>query len=138
MKDHTQYAETLALYALNALDNTQERAELECHLRSCDECQAELETLRDDTALLALSAVGPAPPQRARQRLLDAISTAPVRSVKTQRVIVGVLRPRWLNFVPIAAALLLAVFSLMLLQRNARLLNRLEEARAQLGQQNEQ
>src|SRR5947209_2074904 len=138
MKEHTQYAESLALYALDALDNAGERAELETHLRSCGECQAELEALRGDTALLALSATGPAPPQRARQRLLDALGAAPATPAKTQRMIIGVLRPRWLSFVPIAAALLLAVFSLMLVQRNAHLMNRLDEARAQLTQQNEQ
>jgi len=134
MSEHTQYAESLALYALDALDNAADRAALETHLRSCTECQAELEALRGDTALLALSAVGPAPPARARQRLLDAISTAPAKSAKPQRMIVGVLRPRWLSFVPIAAALVLAIFSIMLLQRNARLMNRLEEAHAQLQQ----
>lgn len=134
MSEHTQYAESLALYALDALDNAGERAELESHLRSCDECRAELEALRGDTALLALSAMGPAPPARARQRLLDAISTASLKPARSQRMIVGVLRPRWLSFVPVAAALVLAIFSIMLLQRNARLMNRLDEARAQLQQ----
>lgn len=134
MSEHTQYAESLALYALDALDNAEERAALETHLRSCDECRMELEALRGDTALLALSAVGPAPPARARQRLLDAISTAPAKPAKSQRMIVGVLRPRWLSFVPVAAALVLAIFSIMLLQRNARLMNRLDETRAQLQQ----
>src|SRR5437763_506906 len=138
MKDHTQYAETLALYALGALDNADERADLEAHLNSCQECQSELDALRSDTALLALSAVGPAPPQRARQRLLDAISSAPPRREKIQRMVIGVLRPRWLNFVPIAATLLLAVFSLMLLQRNSRLLTNLEQARAELSENQKQ
>jgi len=138
MKDHTQYAETLALYALGALDNAEERADLESHLHSCTECRSELDALRGDAALLAFSAMGPAPPQRARQRLLDSISSAPPRREKFQRMVVGVLRPRWLNFVPIAATLLLAVFSLMLVQRNSRLLTNLEQARAELVQNQKQ
>src|SRR5205823_14329178 len=103
MKEHTQYAEGLALYALGALDNAQERADLEAHLSSCRECQQELAALRGDAALLSLSTVGPAPPQRSRQRLLDAIAKEPGTVIAPRRSVLGVLRPRWLNFVPIAA-----------------------------------
>jgi anti-sigma-K factor RskA len=138
MKDHTQYAETLALYALGALDNAEERADLEAHLRSCDECRNELDALRGDAALLALSAVGPAPPQRSRQRLLDAVSEEPRKSAKVQRMVIALGRPRWMTFAPIAAALLLAIFSLLLLMRTVRLTNRLEEAQQKLQQNDQQ
>ena len=115
MNGHPQYAEALALYALGALDNAQELAELEAHLGTCGECRRELEALRTDSALLAFSAVGPKPPERARQRLLTAIAAEPrVDRRKGRPLVLGRLRSRWLSFAPVAVMLLLAVFSLML------------------------
>jgi anti-sigma-K factor RskA len=76
MSGHEQYAEDLALYALGALEGN-ERANLEKHLDGCSGCRQELETLRGDGALLAMSASGPKPPQRSRQRLLTAIAKEP-------------------------------------------------------------
>lgn len=73
MSSHEQFADDLALYALDVLEG-QERANLEQHLATCAACKRELEELRGDTALLALSTLGPKPPQRARQRLLDAVA----------------------------------------------------------------
>jgi anti-sigma-K factor RskA len=73
MSEHKQYAEDLALYALDALTG-EDRVKLSEHLATCASCRLELERLRGDTALLALSAAGPRPPQRARQRLLDAVA----------------------------------------------------------------
>ncbi len=70
---HEQFAEDLALYALDALQG-EDRERLEQHLAGCATCRLELEQLRGDTALLALSATGPRPPARARQRLLDAVA----------------------------------------------------------------
>jgi anti-sigma-K factor RskA len=135
MNGHPQYAEALALYALGALDNRQELAELESHLGTCGECRRELEALRADTALLALSAVGPKPPDRARQRLLSAIAAEPRMPKKApQPYAVGRLRPRWFSFAPIAVMLMLAVFSI-LLWRDLRKSNReLRQARAQIEQ----
>ncbi|MGB2603103.1 MAG: zf-HC2 domain-containing protein, partial [Candidatus Sulfotelmatobacter sp.] len=76
MSAHEQYADDLALYALDALRG-EERARVDEHLATCAACRSELEQLRGDTALLALSATGPRPPQRARQRLLDAVAREP-------------------------------------------------------------
>jgi anti-sigma-K factor RskA len=76
MSAHPQFAEDLALHALNALEGDA-RASLEKHLEACSSCRQELEQLRGDMALLALSTAGPKPPQRSRQRLLDAISKEP-------------------------------------------------------------
>jgi hypothetical protein len=129
MKDHAQYAEVLALYAVGALDPG-EGSELRDHLRSCPECQQELAALRGDAALLALAAVGPAP--RARQRFVAAIGNAPRQQSLRPRLILGTLRPRWLSFAPIAAALLLAIFSLMLWRVDSRLQRRLERTQAEL------
>ncbi len=73
MSVHEQFAEDLALYALDALQAT-ERTNLEQHLGSCSGCRRELEDLRGDLALLSLSAAGPHPPQRSRDRLMKAIT----------------------------------------------------------------
>jgi hypothetical protein len=137
MKDHAQYAEVLALYAVGALDPGEE-SELQAHLRSCAECQKELAALRGDAALLALAAVGPAPPQRARQRFVAAISNEPRQQPLRPRLVLGTLRPRWLTFAPIAAALLLAIFSLMLWRLDSRLQRRLERTQAELQNTQEQ
>src|SRR5258708_12012823 len=79
MSGHEQFEEDLALYSMNALEGEQ-RASLERHLATCSQCRLELEQLRGDGALLAISAVGPRPPLRSRQRLLDAVAkeAAPV------------------------------------------------------------
>jgi anti-sigma-K factor RskA len=138
MSGHEQYADLLALYALGALESASDRADLESHLRSCVECQAELEKLRGDAALLALSAVGPAPPQAARQRLLAAIANEPRNRPVRERMVLGVLQRRWLTFAPIAATLLVAIFSLLLWRNNAGLLKKLERSQAQLEQANQQ
>ena len=73
MSGHEQFAEDLALYAIGVLEG-EERTNLEEHLAGCAACRLELEQLRGDGALLALSTVGPKPPQRSRQRFLDAVA----------------------------------------------------------------
>jgi anti-sigma-K factor RskA len=125
MKDHAQYAEALALYAMGALDNPQELADVRAHLGTCGECRRELDALRADTALLALSATGPQPPQRARQRFLSAIAAEPRQKQQEEqqgkRFVLGRLRSRWLTFAPIAVAVVLAIFSMLLLRENQRI-----------------
>ena len=76
MSPHEQFAEDLALYSLGALEGT-ERQALEKHLETCAGCRRELELLRGDGSLLALTTAGPKPPARARQRLLSAIANEP-------------------------------------------------------------
>lgn len=78
MSVHEQFAEDLALHALGALQG-EERTSLERHLEGCSACRTEWQRLQGDMALLALSTSGPAPPQRARQRLMKAISREPRR-----------------------------------------------------------
>jgi anti-sigma-K factor RskA len=136
MKDHAQYADALALYALGALDNPRELADVQAHLGTCGECRRELDALRADTALLALSALGPQPPQRARQRLLSAIAAEPrekqAEAQPEKRFVLGRLRPSWLSFAPIAVALVLAIFSMLLLKENLRIRDRLTQLAADL------
>lgn len=85
MNGHAQFAEDLALHALGGLTG-EERAILEKHLASCAACARELEQLRGDGALLALSTMGPKPPQRARQRLLDAVARETTVPKESQRL----------------------------------------------------
>jgi anti-sigma-K factor RskA len=73
MAAHEQFADDLALYSLDALDGSQ-KAVIEEHVKTCAVCRRELETLRGDMSLLALSTSGPHPPQRSRVRLMSAIA----------------------------------------------------------------
>ena len=87
MSAHEQFAEDLALHALDALER-EERIVLEQHLSGCSSCQRELLQLRYAAACLALSAVGPLPRGRARKRLLQSVARAPrapTRRASTRR-----------------------------------------------------
>ena len=131
MNAHPQFAESLALYAIGSLDDPQDLAALEAHLGTCGDCRRELEALRADTALLALSATGPRPPARSRQRLLSAIAAEPrVERRNPPRYAVGRLRPHWFNLAPTLVMVLLAVFSILLWRdlRNTRRVLRHTEA----------
>ena len=77
MTDHHQpgWTEVHALsgaYAVDALDDL-ERARFEAHLRECAECQAEVDSLREAAASLALDAVEP--PEQLRAEVLAGIET---------------------------------------------------------------
>ena len=123
MTAHEQFAEDLALYALGSLEG-EGVVSLERHLEECAACRQELARLEGDMALLALTTSGPAPPQRARQRLLKAIGREP-RSLRTV-----FMRRRWWTLAPVFASLVLAVFAIMLWRENARQRDRIEALRA--------
>jgi len=101
MSVHEQFAEDLALHALGSLQG-EERVALEKHLEGCAGCCRELEQLRGDMALMALSTAGPVPPRRSRQRLLEAVAREPRR-------VQAPARRGWWMLVPWAAAAALAV-----------------------------
>jgi anti-sigma-K factor RskA len=89
MSVHEQFAEDLALYALGSLEG-EERTSLEKHLATCASCRRELEMLRGDTSLLAMTTVGAKPPARSKQRLMAAIANEPrmpvaAKAAKTSR-----------------------------------------------------
>jgi anti-sigma-K factor RskA len=123
MSEHDQYAEDFALYALNALEGD-ERAKIEEHLATCASCRLEVEQLRADMALLAISAAGSRPPQRARQRLLDAITREPRRQPAASS------RRGWWGWLGWAAAAAVLLFTLSLRRDISMLKERLVLARS--------
>jgi anti-sigma-K factor RskA len=126
MNQHEQYADDLALHALNALQG-EDRVRLEAHLAACSSCRRELEQLRGDTALLALSAAGSRPPQRSRQRLLDAIS----KESPIPASVLTVSRRSWWGVLAWAATAAVLVFSLYLYKENAALKTSLSGAQSE-------
>jgi anti-sigma-K factor RskA len=116
MSEHEQFADDLALYALDALRG-EDRARVDAHLVTCAACRLELEHLRGDTALLALSAAGPRPPQRARKRLLDAVA----REARALRVVETLTRASWWGWLGWAATAAVVVFALSLWRENSSL-----------------
>ena len=113
MSVHEQFAEDLALYALGALDG-EAKVSIEKHVQECAPCRRELEQLRGDTALFALSSAGPRPPERAKARLMDAIAQEP-RSKKKKS------GPSWWGVLGWVATAAIAIFAAMLWQQNAQL-----------------
>ena len=114
MSVHEQFADDLALYALGTLP-APDRQKLESHLQDCAACRTELQQLRGDMALMALAASGPVPPQRSRQRLLQAIAREPRHAPAARAA-----APRWFA-IPAFAALAFAVVSFVLWGSNVRL-----------------
>src|SRR6202050_4685840 len=126
MSEHERYAEDLALYALNALEGDN-RARVDEHLAACAACRQELEQLRGDTALLALSTTGPRPPQRARQRLLDAVAREPRRPSLVETP----TRHSWWGWLGWAATASVVIFAASLWRENSALKDTLASASSQ-------
>jgi len=117
MNVHEQFAEDLALYALGSLQGD-EKISLEKHLQDCPSCRSELASLRGDMALLALSTSGPVPPQRSRERLMDAIRKEP----NVRRSKMKVERSNWWSWtLPWAAAAACAILALVFWRNNVQL-----------------
>jgi anti-sigma-K factor RskA len=135
MTEHDQFAEDLALYALNALEG-QDRANLEQHLATCASCRLELEQLRGDGALLALSTLGPKPPLRSRQRLLEAIAkeSAPRNPLPSNARESVPGRRSWWGFLGWAATAAVIVFAASLWKENFALKQSLASASEQAAQ----
>jgi anti-sigma-K factor RskA len=135
MTEHGQFAEDLALYALNALEG-QDRANLEQHLATCTSCRLELEQLGGDGALLALSTLGPKPPLRSRQRLLDAIAkeSVPRKPLPGNTRESVTRRGSWWGFLGWAATAAVIVFAASLWKENSALRQSLASASAQAAQ----
>jgi len=129
MTAHEQFADDLALYALDALTG-EDRAKLEQHLATCPACKLELEQLRGDGALLALSTIGPKPPLRSRQRLLDAVA----KDTAARTSASPTPRRSWWGFLGWAATAAVIVFAASLWKENAALRQSLASSTAQAAQ----
>ena len=136
MSVHEQFAEDLALHALGALDDA-ERQKLEKHLEECASCRRELELLRGDLSLLALTTAGPKPPARARQRLMSAIANEPRLPIGVTAPIERHRRSWWTNPALgwVAAAVLAIVWRVGLARQDSTLLRDVASLRAQLASQ---
>jgi len=141
MKTHEQFADDLALYALDELTGV-ERQELEDHLQSCAACRRELHALRGDLGLLGLTSSGPQPPARSKDRLMRAIAAEP-RGVSLPDT--APRRSLWAMLVPTFAALGLLLVVVVLWRGNglmkdqlAELGNRNQDQSIQLEQMNQQ
>jgi anti-sigma-K factor RskA len=126
MTEHEQYADDLALYALDALHG-EDRVRLDAHLAACSACRLELEQLRGDAALLALSTTGPRPPQRSRRRLLDAIAKDKASSIPAPTT----PRRSWWGVLGWAATAAVIVFALSLWKENSILKTSLSDAQSE-------
>jgi anti-sigma-K factor RskA len=145
MTGHEQFADDLALYALDGWTGD-ERSNLEKHLATCTACRLELEQLRGDGALLALSTMGPKPPLRARQRLLDAVAKEAAAAVRVEShpsktakggapsaLPVSVVPPRsWWGWLGWAATAAVLVFAASLWKENSALRRGLDAANLQV------
>lgn len=141
MKTHEQFADDLAVYALDELTGV-ERQELEDHLQTCAACRRELHALRGDLGLLGLTSSGPQPPARSKDRLMRAIAAEP-RGVSLPEA--APRKTAWWAWGPALAAAVL-VFVVAGLWRNngqmkdqlAELSNRNQDQSIQLEQMNHQ
>ena len=127
MSAHEQFADDLALYALGVLEGS-DRSALRAHLAQCAACRRELQHLFGDMGLLGLAAMGPLPSPEARARLLSALAEEPrVRMARKQAW-------RWWLLVPVPAAIVLALVSIVLWRQNRGLRQELAQQQAQSAQ----
>ena len=131
MKTHEQFADDLALYALDELTGS-DRQELEAHLETCAACRRELQALRGDLGLLGLSTSGPQPPARSKERLMRAIAAEP-RGVSLPEPAPAAKRNLGWAWVPAFAAVALLFVAIGLWRSNGRMKDQL----AELGNRNQ-
>lgn len=132
MNVHEQFAEDLALYAMGTLEG-EERTALENHLEGCASCRRELELLRGDLGVLALTASGAKPPARSRQRLMSAIAREPRLPAAVQTP--APPRRSWWGKLGWVAAAAMVLLSIGLLRQNSSLQRDLASVKAQFGDQ---
>lgn len=137
MSVHEQFAEDLVLYALGTLEGD-ERLALEKHLEGCASCRRELEVVRGDLAVVALTASGPRPPVRSRERLMSAIAKEPRMPVAPLATQAGEDRGRgfaWWGVLGWAAALGLVLVAIGLMRSNSALERNVASLKADFGDQ---
>lgn len=82
---HEEYKELLAMEAAGALE-ADERARLETHLSSCEECRAELRELSDAAASLAYTVAPVAPPRAMRALVLQSVRAVDPSEARSRAV----------------------------------------------------
>lgn len=132
MNVHEQFVEDLALYAMGSLQGD-ERGALEKHLENCPACRGELELLRGDMALLALSTSGPVPPAHSRKRFVEAIRREPRRPATSRAP-----TRWWALALPWAAVAAIAIVASVFWRDNAQLRETIAELRQQSVQEKAQ
>jgi|SRR5579863_6493774 len=126
---HEQFADDLALLALGSLQGD-ERVALEKHLEGCSSCRLELDQLRGDMALMALSAAGPRPPARARLRLMDALAREPHAA---ERIPDAPARPSWWRMATLAVTAAAALVILLLVRQDTNLIHQAQSLSQQVA-----
>jgi anti-sigma-K factor RskA len=129
MTVHEQFADDLGLHALGALEGDA-KIVLEKHLQECASCRRELEQLRGDAALLALSTAGPRPPDRAKTRLMESIAKEPRMQPARSRP-----RVNWWAALGWVAAAVMLVFVVGVSRHNQRLSSTIKELSGMVEQE---
>ncbi len=126
---HSDLKDDASAYALGSLDPA-DRASFEAHLADCDECAAEVRSLRRVAATLAGTVPQPIPPSDVRRRVLVSLAAHPASEAgsRTRE------RPQR-SWLPLAATLIVAVgagvYAARLQTRVADLEARLQQALVQ-------
>jgi anti-sigma-K factor RskA len=128
--------EDLALYAMQAL-KPEENRDVQAHLDECAYCRAALSEALVDVAVIGMGAEQQAPPEGARQRLMERIAKTPQETVAPAKAVTEfparVERKTglgWIGWVAAAAALAIAAY---LGYGNFKLKEQLNENRAQIA-----
>jgi anti-sigma-K factor RskA len=128
VSEHEKYAEDVLLYALGSLEGG-ERQAFEAHLQECAVCRRELQESQEDLGLVALSAAGPRPPARSRERLMNTIAQEPRRTQREAAVGKG-----WM-WIPWFTTLAFALMAALLFFTNLRIKNDLIAVRGASARQ---
>jgi anti-sigma-K factor RskA len=126
MMTNDQFAEDLTLYALGELAGA-DRQELEEHLATCASCRRELQAVRADLGLLALSSAGPKPPERAKERLMRAVAAEPRGKAAGAATVESPRRSLWWTWIPAVVALALLFVVAGSWRNNGRMRDELAE-----------
>jgi anti-sigma-K factor RskA len=127
------------LYALGTLEGDDRRA-LESHVVTCGDCARKLAEARGRIALLAFAAPRSEPSPAVKDRLLRAARGAAAREARQQgRAVPEPERaPTWWTWSLAAAALVLAVASIVLWNQNKQLDRQLADMRIMMDDQQKQ
>ena len=129
MSTHDELKAAAAGYVLGSLE-PDERREFEAHLAGCAECASEVDSLRPIAAALATAVPQVTPRAEVRDRILAAAAAG----LKTRSSVHDRKSPRALRWLPLAAAIVIAVgagvYAVSLQRQMGDLQARFEQAQA--------